>query len=236
MSIGINAFCNHVFPWAQIHCSNIRECIPHDIFYYKRSPCQQLYNSYTANMKEVFSRAKPQWKKTLVIIIRTNEVWSNFKPWNKSHVSLMNSNMSLLHILAAHDKTNRPPNIRWKHESHTSNALRHQAWFHSARQRKEQAESRQRVKWPRDVNNLGDWGRPALINARQPCWLSGHRHRGTVLGFSPMDVLVTPLLLPQSRPPGGLFTPSRASLNPAHDNEGDVWERKRLTQTVSVKC
>ena len=58
-------------------------------------------------------------------------------------------------------------------------------------QRKEQAESRQRVKWPRDANNLGDWGRPALINAGRPCWLSGVRHRGTVLGFSPSVVLVT---------------------------------------------
>lgn len=40
-------------------------------------------------------------------------------------------------------------------------------------QRKEQAQSRQRVKWPWDVNNLGDWGRPALINAGQQHWLSG---------------------------------------------------------------
>lgn len=53
------------------------------------------------------------------------------------------------------------------------------AWFHSARQsgtagrEKSKQKARQRVKWPRDVNNLGDWGRPALINAGQHCWLSG---------------------------------------------------------------
>lgn len=65
----------------------------------------------------------------------------------------------------------------------------------------------------------------------------GAHHGGTVLGFSPMDVLVTPLLLPQSRPSGGLFAPSRASVDPLHENEGgDVCERKILTHTVSVKC
>lgn len=93
-------------------------------------------------------------------------------------------------------------------------------------QRKEQAESRQRVRWPTDANNLGDWGRPALINAGQPWWLSG----GTVLGLSPMVVLVTPRLLPQSRPSGERFTPSHASLDPAHSNDatfvgGKDWPR-----------
>lgn len=54
---------------------------------------------------------------------------------------------------------------------------------------------------------------------------------GTVLGFSPMDVLVSP----QSRPWGELFTPSHVSRDPLHDNEGDVCGRKPLTKTVSVR-
>ena len=146
------------------------------------------------------------------------------------------------HISTSRQNTNRPPNIWWKHESHTSNAATSagviplcQTKWHSW-QRKEQAESRQRVKWPWDVNNLGDWGRPTLINAGQQCWLSGIVLRGTILRFSPMGVLVTPLLPPQSKPPGGLFTPSHASVDPAHDNEDRVCGRRRLTETVPVKC
>lgn len=51
--------------WKQIHCSNIIESIASVIFYYERLPCQLLYNSYTANMKEVLSRAKTPVKKIL---------------------------------------------------------------------------------------------------------------------------------------------------------------------------
>lgn len=82
--------CSSFFFHGHIHCRNIIECFPYGMFYCKGSPCQQLYNPYTANMKEVFSRAKPQWKETLVIIKTANEVWSHLKPWNKeSRVSSM---------------------------------------------------------------------------------------------------------------------------------------------------
>lgn len=49
-----------------------------EYFYYKRLACQRLYNPHTARMKEVSSRAKPQWKKTLVINTTENKGWSHF--------------------------------------------------------------------------------------------------------------------------------------------------------------
>lgn len=143
--------------WTHIHCSNITECISHGVFRYKRMPRQQLYSPYRANMKEVFSRAKPQWKKTLVIIRTANEVWSHLKPLNESHVYLMNTKLSPVHISAAHDKTNRPPNMRWKHESHTSNALHHQAWFHSARQSGTAGREKSKQKAGSVLNDPGMW-------------------------------------------------------------------------------
>ena len=62
--------------------------------------------------------------------------------------------------------------------------------------------------------------------------------RGSSQGHSPW---ILPLgrprhYYPNQDPSGGVFTPSHASLDPVHDNEGDVCERKRLTQTVSAGC
>lgn len=139
------------------HCSNITECIPHGVFSYKWFPCQQFYNPYTANMKEMFSRAKPQWKKTLVITTTADELWSHLKPLNKSNVSLINANLSPIHISAPHGKTNRPPSMRWKHESHTSNARHHQARFHSARQSGTAGREKSKQKAGSVLNDPGMW-------------------------------------------------------------------------------
>lgn len=51
--------------WTQIQCCNVIESIASVIFYYKRLPCQPLYNPYIANMKEVSSRAKTPMKEIL---------------------------------------------------------------------------------------------------------------------------------------------------------------------------
>ncbi len=69
----------------------------------------------------------------------------------------MNAHMSPTHISAAHDKTNRPPNIRWKHESHTSNALHHQARFHSARQSGTAGREKSKQKAGSVLNDPGMW-------------------------------------------------------------------------------
>lgn len=108
-----------------------------------------------------------------------------------------------------------------------------QAKWHSW-QRKEQAESRQRVKWPQDVNNLGGWGRPALINAGQQCCLSGIVGGAQSLAPphpTPVGVLITPpsttIIKALGRDCSPPLTPA---LTPCIIMRGCLWEWPKLCQ------
>lgn len=147
-----------------------------------------------------------------------NELWSHLKPQNKSLDSANECGDVDCWRMSGARQTNRPPNVK------VTRLTRRDSTRPDKVAQLAEKRARQRVKWPKDANNLGDGGRPALINATLAV-------RGSLQGRSPW---ILPRGCPRHHPAATPITPPREacsppltpSSTPSHDNERTAYEGK----------